>query len=214
MNVVVLIADIVRSRDIQARHHFQRKLKDTLTAINKTSRQSLLSPMTLTIGDEFQAVYGAVDTMLFDLIEVMTAIHPNRVRVAIGHGPLSTDINRRAALEMDGRAFNDARKLMDTMKQNSKTAIQITTSEPLDLRLVNVCLTLLANAIDEWRINTIQIFKYLLQKRETDEMGEMLEITRRAVNKNIANHHLKDHVALVRALTEEMCQKLHIGSRS
>ena len=64
MNVVALIADIVDSRAIPERARFQRSLKTTLAAVNKRSRRSLLSPVTLTLGDEFQAVYPALDSAL------------------------------------------------------------------------------------------------------------------------------------------------------
>ncbi len=77
---------------------------------------------------------------------------------------------------------------------------------------MNICLTLLTNAMDQWRTNTIQIFKYLLKGRETSDMAETLDISLRAVNKNIASHHLKDHAALIRALSEEMGKRLVVGS--
>ena len=57
MQVLVLIADIVESRSIPNRAVYQRKLQELLHTINSRSRQNLLSPYTITVGDEFQALY-------------------------------------------------------------------------------------------------------------------------------------------------------------
>jgi hypothetical protein len=55
--VVAVIADIVESREIPDRAHFQRRLKQVLDEPNSRAVDSLLSPFTLRVGDEFQAVY-------------------------------------------------------------------------------------------------------------------------------------------------------------
>ena len=55
MNYISLIGDIVNSRGIKSRDTFQKKLDSELKKINKEN-PNLLSPYTLTLGDEFQAM--------------------------------------------------------------------------------------------------------------------------------------------------------------
>lgn len=210
VNVVVLIADIVNSRNIENRQQFQRQLKALLSSVNEHSSESLLSPLTLTIGDEFQAVYGNFDTLFPDIIEIITGIFPERLRVAIAYGPLSTDINPTVALEMDGRAFTEARELLERLKTNSNTMIQITTTELFNPELVDKCLKLFTNALEDWRTNTVRILNYMLRQLPVDEIADRLDITRRAVNKNIASHHLHDYVDLFRILAYELRHGLEI----
>ncbi len=75
-----------------------------------------MSPFTITLGDEFQAVYGGFEAVLGDTVEIIAEVYPHRLRMALGHGPLSTDLNPTAALGMDGPCFAAA---IEGWKHNS-----------------------------------------------------------------------------------------------
>lgn len=210
MNVVTLIADIVGSRGIANRREFQRLLKDVLASINDRERTSLLSPLTLTIGDEFQAVYRGFNSLVPDLVEILAGIHPAQLRVAVAYGPLSTDINPHAALEMDGKAFNDARELMERLKAKRRTIIQITTSELFNPDLVNICLTLFSNAVSGWKNNTTQILNRLFKNESVESIAAALKISPRAVNKNISTNNLRDYLELSSIIAAELQNGLKI----
>jgi hypothetical protein len=91
--VIVLIGDIVGSRDLDERSQIQRKLKRIFTLI-KRKRSFLLSPYTITLGDEFQAVYGRAEYLFVDILNILSSIYPVKARFAIGIGGLKTPINR------------------------------------------------------------------------------------------------------------------------
>lgn len=67
VKVIAVIADIVDSRQIERRQEFQRRLQACLGDLNETS-SALLSPYTITLGDEFQAVYKAGSRVVEDLL--------------------------------------------------------------------------------------------------------------------------------------------------
>jgi hypothetical protein len=213
VNVVTLIADIVGSRGISDRREFQRRLKAVLASINESRRASLLSPLTLTIGDEFQAVYRGFASLIPDLVEILAGIHPARLRAAASYGPLSTDINPHAALEMDGKAFNDARELMESLKTRRRTIIQITTGESFNPDLVNISLALFSNAAGGWKHTTTQILNLLFKKEPVEAIAAELHITPRAVNKNIAANNLRDCLELSRIIAAELQKGLKIDGR-
>ncbi|MCG8479779.1 MAG: SatD family protein [Spirochaetales bacterium] len=200
MNVVAVIADIVRSRDIEQRRDFQRTLKSRLRTVSERAGASLLSPYTLTLGDEFQAVYGNFDTLFTDIVTIIATLFPVRFRFALAVGPLSTEINRNAALEMDGPAFHDARALMETLKGHDGTVIRIAASDSAPVELINGCLRLLSNALGGWRENTIHLFHGLVTDESVDTLTRRVGITRRGVNKHIAAHHLHDYADVLRAV--------------
>ncbi|MFW5843405.1 MAG: SatD family protein [Spirochaetota bacterium] len=102
---MAVIADIVDSRGIPDRPEFQRRLDALLGRMSNRSGKHLLSPFTITLGDNFQAVYGGFEAVLGDAVEIIAAVYPLRLRMALGHGPLSTDLNPTAALGMDGPCF-------------------------------------------------------------------------------------------------------------
>ncbi len=212
MNVVVLIADIIGSKKIGQRAEFQRNLKGQLEEINTSSGPSLLSPYTITLGDEFQAVYGAVDTIFADLMSIVHAIHPVQVRCALSYGALSTDINTQAALEMDGPAFYAARRLIDGMKQASTDTIQVTAPDLPAIQLMNGSLRLMGNVIAHLSRNNLTVLRRLMAGASTKDIAAELSVTPRAVNKGIARHALDDVVQLIRILTEEFEKGMDLRS--
>ena len=204
VNVVAVIADIVASRDIEDRMHFQRTLKSRLQTVNDDGSASILSPYTLTLGDEFQAVYGDFDTVFPDIVTIITTLFPVRFRFALAVGPLSTDINRAAALEMDGPAFHAARALMELLKRREETVIRIAAVDGAPLDLINASLGLLSNALGAWRENTMRLFYGLMMGDSVDVLARHVGITRRGVNKHIAAHHLHDYVHMLHVLRTEL----------
>lgn len=210
VNVLVMIADIIGSRKIENRSEFQRRLKQLLKQVNDVSGSSLLSPYTLTLGDEFQAVYGSFDTMFTDIVQIILGIYPVQLRFAFSYGPLTTDINPIAALEMDGPAFSDARKLMNKMKSESTGTIQITATEFYNPDLVNVCLKLFGHSISKLSRNNLAIVDRLMSGADTKTIAHELKITPRAVNKAIASHSLDDLVELTQTLSWEFTERLQI----
>ena len=90
MVYLALIADIVASQEIRNRSAFQNGLLTILNRINHDSAQSLSSPFTITLGDEFQALYRNTNTVLVDIFDIITEIHPNRVRFGLALGEITT----------------------------------------------------------------------------------------------------------------------------
>lgn len=208
---MAVIADIVESRGIPNRSDFQRRLKQLLDEHNTRADESLLSPFTLTVGDEFQAVHSRFDRPFRDLIDILVALYPYRLRVAMAYGSLSTAINPTAALEMDGRAFHDARDVLEELKKERRSIVQVSAAGQVDTAMANLCLRLWANAMESWRENSLWIFRLMLNGDKTDEIAQRRAITRRAVNKNIAAHHLGDYVEAVRMVAAELDAGLGIG---
>jgi hypothetical protein len=210
VNVIAIIADVVDSRRIARRADFQRALKAALIRVSRRSRKNILSPYTLTLGDEFQAAYARFDSLFTDVVDIAFAIHPAPVRFAVSYGPLSTDLNPKAALEMDGRAFNDARDLLHRLKKEKRSIIQLTAAGVFDVSLADVSLRLFCNELRTWNRNTFSIFLSLLQGGSVEEAAERASVSRRAAYKAIASHHLKDCIELFGVLAAELNRGLKI----
>ena len=124
MKYLVLIGDIVASRRLPARAQFQRRMKCVLQALN-SRRKSLVSPYTLTLGDEFQAVYRDADTAFADVFGLMAEIAPVQARFALSVGEIVTPINPAQSIGMDGPAFHRARALLDRLKTEQPNVMRV-----------------------------------------------------------------------------------------
>lgn len=78
---------------------------------------ALLSPYTITLGDEFQAVYKAGSRVVEDLLFISRSLFPVSLRIALGIDDIATDINTKEAIGMDGPAFHAARDGLNNVKE-------------------------------------------------------------------------------------------------
>jgi hypothetical protein len=86
------------------------------TKVNHLS-DSILSPYTITLGDECQAVLSGPKGLFHDIITIRMGIYPHRMRFSVGMGAVATRINRTAAIGMDGEAFYNARDGLEALKK-------------------------------------------------------------------------------------------------
>jgi len=104
MKYLALIGDIVDSKALPKRDAFQAGLAECLKEISSRN-PALASPYTITLGDEFQAVYKSADTLFADIFSILCHIHPAQARFAVGAGVISTEINRKQSLAWTARRF-------------------------------------------------------------------------------------------------------------
>jgi hypothetical protein len=207
MRFIVVIGDIVASRALAQRAVFQRRFSKALDERTREARH-LASPFTITLGDEFQAVYRKADLLLADAFTIMAEIHPVRTRLAYGVGELSTRINPAQALGMDGPAFHDARAALTLLKESGR--LLRVAGQPENWALINHVLSLLSHQVETWSRNRLLIMAGLLRGRAVKEIEEGLKISRVAVYKNIRAAALDD----VRGICQELERALNQALRN
>lgn len=206
MQVIAVIGDLVASREVPRREAFQRRLAGVLAGVGRTARR-LASPYTITLGDEFQAVYRGADTLFADLAAILAEIHPVRARFAVGVGALTTRLNPRQALGMDGPVFHQARAALTALKDEGGL-LRIAGPRPADWALANHALDLLSHHVAGWRANRLQVLAALLRGRTVREMEAAMPISRVAVYKNIRAAALDDIAGICHELTRALDRAL------
>ncbi len=207
MRVIAIIGDIVGSRELARRDAWQRRLAAVLAARNRAGR-GLASPYTITLGDEFQAVYRQSGSLWLDLVEILVALHPVPVRFALGVGPLATRVNPKQALGMDGPAFHQARAALTAMKAGPGR-IRLAGATPAEWALANHALALVSHRLAGWSRNRLQVLSGMLRGRPVRELERELRISRVAIYKNI-NAAALDEVA---AICQELGRQLDAALR-
>lgn len=191
MNVIVLIADIVKSKEISDRKYFQTDLKSELEEINKSSKW-IISPYTITLGDEFQAVYKNSENLLKDILRILIKVYPVRIRFSIGCGNISTEINIKESIGMDGPAFYIARDGINEMKKIDYSIIQFYRNTIKENELVNKSLKLSMSVMADWKKNTLLIFNELVNSKPVKEIAPILNITERGIYKIVDTQKLRN----------------------
>lgn len=187
---IVLIGDIIASKKLEdQRAKVQEKLSGILEQLNDENRD-ISSPYTITLGDEFQAVFKSADRLFFDIVSILAALHPVKIRFSIGIGEIKTPLNREQALGMDGEAFYNARDGLNKLKMTTNTLIIMGFDEKRQ-RLIELTLLLISNKITRWKKSRLQILEGLWQDLSVKEMAKYIDITDKAIYKNIEDGELK-----------------------
>jgi hypothetical protein len=210
MLVLVLIADIVESRSIPNRAEYQEKLRVFLESVNDQSRHSLLSPYTITVGDEFQAVYRDARSLFTDIMRIVGHSFPHRIRFALSHGTITTELNRQAALGMDGPVFSSARALLNELKKEDRTIVRFILPDNDLVDLINVCLTLFANDLERWNKNAVSIFTLLLLGLTPRQISRETGVHFTTVYRHIRAKHLEDHKKMLELLSKELEKEINV----
>ena len=183
MKVIALIGDISESRKVKKRDELQKKLRAALEEVNRDN-PALLSPFTITLGDEFQAVYRNADRLFRDLWTILLRIFPQKVRFSFGVGILTTEINPQQAIGMDGPAFYHARSGIQELKKSDYLFRIVGDRIPYQ-NLLNQTLNLISHESSNWGMNRLKILIGLLEGKNAASLAQELSISRVAVYKNI-----------------------------
>lgn len=138
----------------------QRNATDVAAMVRTVSAQAntrfadaILSPLTVTLGDEFQGVLGtAADTLkvLFFLRETVFKDNLAPLHFSWVFGPIDTPINPKIAHEMIGPALTNARKML-TRKDRARPDIQVDLGNPRQTALMNNVLFALSAIAADWK---------------------------------------------------------------
>ncbi|MDF1691429.1 MAG: SatD family protein [Zhongshania sp.] len=207
MSYIALIGDIVASKSLSDRAAVQRRLTRCCAALNsRADGLGIISPFTVTLGDEFQALFVAAKDIWPCIAEIEAEMYPVQIRFALGLGDIATDINREAALAMDGPAFHRARAGIETMKKD-KVRYRL-----LGLHrgegLVRHSLDMLSHNRDKWQQNRHRILSALLQQQSINDIATKLGVSEQAVYRNIRDGDLESVIGLMHEIGVLMTESL------
>lgn len=197
MKVICVIGDLVDSRKTSRRAELQTTLQQALEDINRTSRDHLLSPCTITLGDEYQAVYRDAGTLFTDFCTLLERTNPERVRFSVGVGALSTPVNPERALGMDGPAFHVAREAMQSTFKRSGSLFSIRSAGQEPPAWMEPALALVSHEVRGWKATRFSIFRQFLSQVDPKGMAKDIGITQTAVYKNIQSGALEPMMRLL-----------------
>lgn len=152
MKHFILMSDVIGSGQ-KNQALLMQKFKETVSKINHDYENSLLSPLTITLGDEFQGLTKDLETALNIIIaleeEIIIQGFDFQLRYVLIYGDIETNINKRIAYEMLGEGLRDARYKLNSMKTNSQRFYIQIGDINLDSLLNNTFL-IFENIIDKW----------------------------------------------------------------
>ncbi|EHO42943.1 hypothetical protein Calab_3339 [Caldithrix abyssi DSM 13497] len=184
-NHFVFIGDIIQSRRITDRAQVQRKFSQAIEKLAKSHGHLFLSPPTLTIGDEFQAVVKSTANLFLILHQFEVEMHPVHMRFGFGLGSIDTPLNTRAAIGMDGSAFHNARTAIEEARQLGKKYALVSSINKDQSAALKLLLSWIDLNLQNWSNEKLQIFVWNRQGKRQREIADILNISQPAVSQHI-----------------------------
>jgi hypothetical protein len=175
------MADVIKSRKADAKKTAE-DLKTLAGAVNKKFKQGILSPLTITLGDEFQTVLKDIKTgisiILFTEELCIEKKIGFRLRYVLVSGEIETPINHKIAYGMIGEGLTRARETINHLKKSEDRFYFFTEENRSDL---NNLFIIYQSFINDWKQKDFKIISdfirlddYKLVAEENDKTPSLM----------------------------------------
>jgi hypothetical protein len=164
----ILMADIIKS-GLMTPGLLMQKFKEISRLINSDYEDRLYSPITITLGDEFQTVarsYKDGIQVIIAFEEMIIREKANfKIRYVLKYGEIKTPLNKEAAYGMLGPGLTEARKLLAEKKRSAQRfhffLKDVVASEKMSLAFI-----LYQSLVDRWKIDDFALITELLKESD------------------------------------------------
>ncbi|MEO1022729.1 MAG: SatD family protein [Bacteroidota bacterium] len=169
----ILMGDISSSSDYE-QEKLRVQLKQLIEETNTMEKDHILSPLTITLGDEFQGVAhseAAGMRLIFSLEErILQQRLPFRLHYVLLTGEIETRINKRIAYEMMGSGLTKAREMLSSKKRDRKR-FEIKLHEGANEQPVQNMFQVLDSISSNWKQDDYPIIHAMLQTANNTEVA-------------------------------------------
>lgn len=182
MDYVIVMADILQSREKDA-NELMLEFKETVKHINDNWQTNIISPLTITLGDEFQAIIDTVENAVNIIIEIeefmLAKEFTFKLRYVLNFGKIETEINREIAHEMLGEGLTDARKALTDLKNSeSRFLIKFKKEDWRIEKMLNDTFKIFQYYTDSWKANDYRIASDFIRHDDYKVIADKLGINR------------------------------------
>lgn len=217
MMYIALIGDIIESKKIQDRAQVQQQLLRLMKELNWQYQDYLISPFTVTTGDEFQALFSPNSYMFQIIDQLSVAFSPYEIRFGIGVGEMVTEINKEQSIGSDGPAYWLAREAINHIHDKNDYGINHISVFLADEEVtwtINAMLAACSFIQSKWTEVQYDVLKQLLTENIYDEtfshkeIARLLGITPSAFNKRIKASGLKIYLRNKRVAMNQILKEI------
>ena len=197
---IILMADIIGSGKAKDQNLLMRDFKSVISAINGKMSGLFLSPMTITLGDEFQSVLvnlgAATQTICSVEEEIVHQGKAFKLRYILLEGAIETPINNEIAYEMMGPGLTKSRNLLNGVK-NEKRRFYIDVADREAGKALNNSFLILQTIVDSWRlVKDYQLVSKFLEHFDYKVVAEKTGKTRSQMWKRRKSLMIEEYLAV------------------
>jgi len=201
---LVLMADIIKSRDFDQKNAMEG-FHEIVHSVNKQWRGSLLSPLTITLGDEFQGIVrgmGDIADVVFALEEqsVIDGIE-FKLRYALYQGAVDTPINKHLAYGMMGDGLTLARQRLSVMKRSSNR-FHFSFRDDAKSKVINDSFLVFQSIVDKWNVDKdYYLVASFLKEQDYKDVAVTLEKDRSLMWRRMKSLQMEEYLAMKKVIS-------------
>jgi hypothetical protein len=196
---IILMADIVDSRN-KNQNELMVNFKKVTNEVNSSNKSILLSPMTITLGDEFQGIVNSLESAIQLIFFIEEKIIQERtgfkLRYVLFEGAIDTPINKKVAYGMLGDGLTRARETLSDIKNtNHRYYFNLRNQEASDA-LIN-SMFIYQNIIDDWKVNKdYNLIAKFIELKDYKQVADELGKTRSQIWKRQKSLRIDEYIAI------------------
>ncbi|MEQ8715405.1 MAG: SatD family protein [Cyclobacteriaceae bacterium] len=174
-NQYILMGDVVDSESQVSKTKLVEALNKQVTHVNQKFKETILSPLTITLGDEFQGVLADPVSLCNALFELEESALTNPVSYTLRYsaylGPIDTALNNEAAHGMYGKGLTVARKRLEAMK-TQKVRFSVDFIQPDVTQHLQLLFGLYQSTKDKWSPSHYELINHYLHHPDYNSLYE------------------------------------------
>lgn len=180
MNFPILMADIINSGSKNSTL-LMKEFKEIVSIINNANSKNLISPLTITLGDEFQGLANTMENAIKTIFDIEEKIvgkkYDLKLRYVLLYGKIDTEINNTVAYEMLGDGLTNARKELNSLKnKDSRFQVRLNINEIKKEQYLNKAFFIYQKFVDSWKEKDLKIVKEFLLNNDYKIVAQNVNI--------------------------------------
>ncbi|MFV8270071.1 SatD family protein [Flavobacterium sp. GT2N3] len=198
MKHYILMADIINSGKKEQKP-LMEDFKNLIEEANEIYKADILSPLTITLGDEFQGIIKNVAASIQIILTLEEySIHKKlnfKLRYVLNQGEIETPVNEKIAYEMLGSGLTEARLKLNDSKYK-KFRFNIAIDNLLQQSVLNEAFIIFENITDKWSLkNDYELASNFIQFKDYKIVSEKMNKTRSLIWKREKTLHMESYYA-------------------
>ena len=193
------MADIIDSRDYD-QAQLMIDFKFITEHVNDHFRNKFLSPITITLGDEFQCVFENMTNAMSIIFEIEETIIKRRrdfkLRYVIVEGEIATPINNINGYGMMGKGLTEARENLNEIKSN-KIRFYTFLNNNERSHVLNAAFLIYQDYLDSWNFEKdYEMVSNFLNTQDYKKVADEMKKTRSQVWKREKSLKIYEYLAI------------------
>ncbi|MDJ0763349.1 MAG: SatD family protein [Myxococcota bacterium] len=170
----ILMGDVVASSKYVGKT-LQQDLGTVVKICNQRQEDAILSPFTVTLGDEFQGIAKDLPSAIACIFEfedtLLSQGGPFQLRYVLHQGVINTPINTEIAYAMLGPGLTRARKMLTDKKRRKRQKFNIELVNVDLSRILSQLFFVLEGLQGRWKKKDYELINSMLESSNNGEIG-------------------------------------------